>query len=1244
MIRNFITLFVLSGCLHNYAQPHWENPAVFEINQTDPHAPVTPFESVKEAMEGNKSDCMYYQSLNGQWKFKWVSTLTEAPVEFYKPDADLSDWNHITVPSNWQMEGYGHPKFRNIALTFPSNPPKVPDYYNPVGSYKRTFNIDNSWRDRRIFLHFEGVKSAFYVWINGQEVGYNEGSMEPAEFDISDYVKQGNNQLAVQVIRYSDGTYLENQDMWRLSGIYRDVYLFAAPEVHMRDYYVFTDFDKNYEHADLHVEVDVSNYSRLTSRGYSIRMDLLDNAGKSVLNQPLTKEINVLPSENDKIKFIQNIRQPLQWSAEKPYLYTLTLEMVNQDEKVIEAYAPKVGFRETEVIDGAVCVNGKRIKFNGVNSHIHHPETGKLMDEATIRRDFELMKQFNINLVRTSHYPPDVEYLELANEYGLYVVDETNDECHANIYLSEDSAWREMFIDRAVKMVYRDRNHPCIVFWSAGNEAGSGESIKALMEEGIQIDPSRPDWMYGGNTFYIPFEDIIGPRYWIPFELKKLAEADSAANIRPSFMDEYLAATGNSMGGLDEYWELIYRYPRLTGGAIWDWVSPGITHPLRILPDLSNNNNHGAIMGRSTQVDGKFGKALKLSGHDEWVEFYRDPSLDIAGNELTLDIWVNPDEFVHTNYFIAKGDHQYGLLQKNKDSLEFYIYSDKRVSAVAPVPDDWLDNWHHLAGIYDGKTVMLYINGQLAATNEHQGYIMNSPFPLAIGRSSERHDSEHPGMLSNAILDHARVFDRVIDIVQLQTLSAEASAKNAVLFIDFENIEEKNESFFMTGLEGRTYGLIWPDRTIQPELWQVKKSAQPVNIEALDVCKGAFKITNRYHFTNLNQLNASWNIKQAGKTIKEGVLPLNIAPDSTDVAYIPLSDINMDENDDYWLSISFTLPEDRKWAAADHEVAWEQFKLQSKKPEKKTCRELPGSVKIDEDKNKITVTGEDFRYIFDKETGQWTELQKSGDQMLKNGPKFNVWRAPLANDIDTWNAWNFPNRATTPGLGRSLDNHWRTLGIDELSSKIEHIEIVQSNESSAEIDVIQTAYTSTHNGGFRNSYHYTIHADGKIDVTIKTGAQGEMPQWLPRIGLQWQLPKASANMKWFGRGPFETYPDRKTGAKIDIYTSTVDEEYVPYLIPQDHGNKTDVYWVELSNDHGAGLRFESYQTFNFTAHRYATKHLERAMYPFQLRPDEIIYLNIDPEVTGVGDTSKSTLTKYRVTPGNVEFSFSIEPL
>ncbi len=1236
MKRLLIFLPAILSIVTTQAQNDWENPAVFERNQSEAHAPLTPYEDLKEALQGSRDTNAYYQSLNGTWKFNWVSTVAEAPTDFYKSETMVETWDEIEVPSNWQMKGYGHPMFRNVTMEFPEKPPHVPDYYNPVGSYFRTFDVSAEWSDRQLFLHFEGVKSASYVWINGQEVGYNQGGFEPAEYDVTQFIKPGKNTIAVKVLRYSDGSFLENQDMWRLSGIYRNVYLFATPKIHMRDYYISTDFDENYINAILKVEVDASNYSGQNLKG-KVRINLLDQDQKPVLSNALTQKLNVKSKQQKKLTFEQLIAKPRQWSAEKPNLYTLTIELLDQDKQVTEAYAPKMGFRETEVKGNAIYVNGMPIKFNGVNSHVHHPETGKTMDVETIKKDFELMKQFNINLVRTSHYPPSIEYLQLANEYGIYVVDETGDECHRHTYLAKDPAWKDMFVDRASKIVKRDRNNPCIVFWSAGNEAGFGDNIKALMEEGRRLDPSRSNWMYGGNTFQIPYEEIIGPRYWTPFDLKKLAGQDPGEDNRPSFMDEYLAATGNSMGAMDDYWELIRKYPRLTGGAIWDWVSPSIKQALRILKDQSPKGNDGAIMGRANLVDGKFGKALDLSGHDEWVEFYRDPSLDIAGKEITLELWVKPRKFIHTNYFLSKGNHAYGLIQKDVNTIEFFIHGSERQSATCEVPADWEGNWHHLAGIYDGLALKLYVDGKLKDTHSYDGNILDSPFPLTIGRDSENHESETNGMLCNAIIDQVRIYDQAIPFEQLNTMKEE----DVVLYLDFESIVEEGE-IYMTGLEGRTYGLIWADRTTQPEMWQVKKSAQPVKVEAINLNEGKVKITNYLNFTDLNELEVNYSFGEANAQLNK-TIQIELAPHQSKVLVLPIEGIDLESNRDLWFQISFSTTTKTVWADKGHEMAWEQFQIKKKQIHTAPESAVLPAINVEETQDAINIKGEMFDYSIDKNNGRINRMKYKGNELLQGGPVFNVWRAPLANDIDRWSNWKHRTQEKTDGLGRSRDNHWRTFGIDQLHYKVDDIKYYKPDETSVVIKVIETAYTSTKEGGFRNYYTYRIHANGEIKMSLKSMPQGKLPQWLPKVGLQFQLPQEFQHVEWFGRGPQENYPDRKTGYKIGTYQSTIDEMYVPYLIPQDYGNRSDVSYVKMTNEEGIGLEIQGVN-FNFSAHPYSTDHLERAMYPFQLHKSDKVFLNIDHKVNGLGDTSLSTLTEYRVFPGVYEFSYLIRPV
>jgi beta-galactosidase len=1216
------------------AQTDWENPAVFEKNQTVAHAPLTPFQSVEEALAGDREGSAYFKSLNGKWKFHWASTTGEAPVGFYEDESKVASWEEIDVPSNWQMKGYGHPVFRNVTMEFPEKPPYVPEYYNPVGSYFRTFDVPENWDGRQIFLHFEGVKSASYVWVNGKEVGYNQGGFEPAEYDVTEFVQAGKNTIAVKVLRYSDGSFLENQDMWRLSGIYRNVYLFAAPRVHMRDYYFFTDFDEKYENAELSLEINVANFTPENEQ-VSLQVNLLDDSGKSVFSKMLRKKVRVEKNKTQDVLFQTTVKRPKQWSAEKPNLYTLTMELMDSHGKVIEAYAPKVGFRETEVKGNAIYVNGRPVKFNGVCSHVHHPENGQLMDTETIRKDFELMKQFNINLVRTSHYPPNIEYLQLADQYGIYVVDEAGTECHNHEYLSEEPAWRAQFVDRGRKMVKRDRNHVSVVFWSAGNEAGVGENLKVLMEEGRKLDPSRPRWMYGGNIEDIPFEDIYGPRYWTPFEVKILADQSPDEDSRPSFMDEYLGATGNSMGGLDDYWELIRNHSRLTGGAIWDWVSPGIKHPLRVLKDKSPVGNHGTIMGRAALVEGKTGKALDLSGHDEWVEFYRDPSLDITG-QITLELWVKPGKFIHSNYFLSKGNHAYGLIQKDAKTIEFFLHESERQSATSEVSVDWEGNWHHLMGTWDGEEMKLYVDGELKASHPFNGKIMDSPFPVTIGRDSENHNSETKGMLSNAIVDQVRIYPKAIPFDQLNMTSAD----DAVLYIDFEEVEE-NGHFYMTGLEGRTYGLIWADRTPQPELWQVKKSAQPVQFEAINPGKGIVKVTNWFHFTNLSELEFQYAIGQANEPLKKSIV-VDLAPGQSKIIQIPMESIDQNVDKDIWLNLSVLLKEPSLLLPKGHEVAWEQFQVNKGQPKVEAVPAKSPMILVSETNDNVIVKGANFEYTFGKKTGK-LELTFDGSQLLDGGQGFNVWRAPLANDIDPWNNGQHIASIKTPGMGRGLDNHWRTLGIDKLQYQINKLEYFQPEEARVIISVSESAYNQPKTGEFNNQYTYKINSRGEIVMHVKSVARGEMPLSLPRFGLQFQLPNDFHHVEWLGRGPQENYPDRKSGYKMGTWTSTVDDMVVPYLIPQDYGNRTDVDYVKMTNSIGNGLLIEG-EAFNFSAHPFSTDNLERAMYPFQLEKENKVFLNIDHKVNGLGDTSLSTLPEHRVLPGTYEFGFVIKPI
>ncbi len=1239
----------------------WENPAIFQRNQVKPHTTLMPFVNKEQALTMERKSSPYHQTLNGRWKFDWSETPDQAPGDFHQTDYDIKDWDDIKVPSNWQMEGYGHAMFRNVAHTFSSNPPYVPTDYNPVGSYVRSFKLPEGWEDREIFLHFEGVKSASYVWINGQEVGYNQGGMEPAEYNITEYLQTGENKIAVQVLRYSDGTYLECQDMWRLAGIYRDVYLMAAPKVHIRDFYVTTELDSDYCDATINVKADLVNYLKDAARDYSIQVQLFDQQKKSVLVESLKGDINsLLANEERSLKISEEIKNPKKWSAEYPNLYTLILELINDRGEVVEVLSTRVGFRKIEVKNQAVYINGVPVKFNGVNSHMQHPETGRMVDIQTMKKDLILMKQFNVNCVRTCHYPPNVEYLALADELGLYIVDETGDEAHANEHLSDDPEWKDQYLDRMIKMVYRDRNHPSVVIWSAGNESGWGENICDIISEGKKLDPGRPAWLYGGNddtdpkTNPIKCEDIVGPRYLKPFELENLfAKVSEEVDPRPSFMDEYLSAAGNSLGGLDEYWDLIYKYPRLTGGAIWDWISPGIKKEVTLTPDKSPNNLKCALMGTAHIVADDSDKVLSLSGHDDWVEVYRAAGLDISGDKLTISVNVSPKKSDVYSPFVTKGDHQYGIVQTIDNNIEFYIYTNQRYSVKAKLPDNWQGNWYHLAGIYDGKEMRLYIDGQLEGVKDCKGKILDSPFPVNIGRNAEIQGQDYEGNLCNALINSVSIFDKVISIDKLYEASIELQSSTQ-LWLDFDESSVDGE-FYSLGIGARSYGLVLPDRTIKPELWQLKKSAQAVAIEAVDLDSGKVRVFNRHHFKNLKELNTIWKLTADGEILQNGEMELELAPLEKSFINIPYQKFEMKQGVDYQLDIAFCLASDTNWADKGHQVAWEQFDLSPKRSENKSTVEkektnnlnseelIYEDLSVEEIDNKLIISGSKFRYTFIKEEGLLDSLSVDGKEVIEQGPIFNAWRPPLANELDSWPIGRTSIGQTKEGIGNDIANGWRSIGLNRLKHELESFSIIHKNKEKVEISAVFSVSANNYTTGFDVTYYYQILASGELIITVKTVPQGRMTHWLPKIGLQMQIPKQFEKLKWYGRGPYENYPDRKSGAKIGLYENTVDNEYIPYLIPQDYGNKTDVNWFTLTNNNNLGLKVTG-ESFNFSAHIFSPDNLTRANHTFQLKEADYITVNMDHRVSGVGGTSISVLNKYRVLPDIYQYTLRINPL
>ncbi len=580
MKKNLITILLIPSLLFCMAQaqtPDWENPQVIAKNKLAPHAFFVPFESLEKALRLDHENSKYYQSLNGKWKFKWSKNPAERPTDFYNPTFDVSTWDNIKVPSNWEVEGYGIPIYVNSDYEFSANPvpPLIPHDNNPVGSYRTNFTIPNDWKNKQVILHFGAVKSAMYLWINGKMVGYSQGSKLPAEFNITQYLQKAENTLALEVYRWSDGTYLECQDFWRISGIERDVFLYAIPEVHIRDFFAEATLDENYENGILNLNVEVFNQALLNEgKEYVVEAQIYDQTNKLIKKETR----NFIQDANPKSTLSAQIEmgQIRKWSAEEPNLYALVLQLKDRKGKLIEQTATKIGFRKSEIKNGQLLVNGKAVYLKGVNRHEHDEFTGHVISKESMIKDIKMMKQFNINAVRTSHYPNDPYWYELCDKYGIYVVDEANIESHGMGYhpdrtLGNNPDWELAHLDRIQRMVHRDKNHPSIIIWSMGNEAGDGVNFVKCAEWIHEFDASRS--VHYERALMNKHVDIYSPMY---ASISRIEEYAKTYTDRPLILCEYAHAMGNSTGNLQDYWDVIEKYDQLQGGFIWDWVDQGL--------------------------------------------------------------------------------------------------------------------------------------------------------------------------------------------------------------------------------------------------------------------------------------------------------------------------------------------------------------------------------------------------------------------------------------------------------------------------------------------------------------------------------------------------------------------------------------------------------------------------------------------------------------------------------------------
>ena len=1027
------------------SQKFWEMPELTSINRLPMHSCLIPFQDKETAKGRDREQSTWFQDLNGNWKFDLLHKPEDVAPACLAEEFDASEWADITVPGNWTTQGFwDQPQYTNVQMPFENTPPVVPEE-NPTGVYRMQFTLPESWDGRRIVIHFAGVESYYEVYLNGTFIGMAKDSRLPSEFDITDAVKSGTNTLAVMVVRWSDSSYIEDQDHWWMAGIYRDVYLYSTQPGHIEDVFVDADLDVSDGDGLLSVTTKLGftpspEYEPQQNR--LVEIELLDDEGRCVFAG--TETVNASFRVQGYESYIEGIISHVKpWSAEAPNLYTLVVSMLDQDGEPLDVRSVRVGFRNVCIEDQQLLINGQCVLIKGVNRHDHHPTLGKTVPRETMIEDIRLLKQFNFNAVRTSHYPNDILWYELCDEYGIYVLDESNIEAHANYAtLCRDPRWERAFFERGMRMVERDKNHACIFGWSLGNETGHGENHQKLSDAIRAYDPSRiihhegevkSRWHQGANNFHqsqYRYNDLIDPMYSSVENIIEWAENNN--DQRPFILCEYSHAMGNSNGNLREYWEAFETYHGLQGGFIWDWVDQG-------------------------------------------------------------------------------------LLKVDEQGREYWGFGG-----------------------------------------------------------------------------------------------------------DFG--EEIHDFNFCCN------GLITPDRTPHPAMYEFKKLTQPVAVESINLSAGLFAVVNKQYFTDMRWLQGRWELLVEGVAVQSGDLPrLPIGPDAFREVTVPFETPESAAGKECHLNFHFHAAEATSWCDAGHEVAWEQFALPVQEVAEK---EVGGqsAVVLDDQAETVTVECGKLQLVIDKTKATVTSLSLAGDALLQAGPELSMWRATIDNDgIRRWS-----------GQDHKPMGQWLNAGFDALQVKSASTTVDKQGDDT--IITLDKVYHGTDpSKEICHSQSYRVLSEGEIVVSNTIEVDKGLPT-LPRIGITLQTVKGFDQLEWFGRGPHENYIDRNAGTPVGRYTGTVDEQFFPYVVPQENGNKTEVRWFRLESDE-LGLLFQGSPTFEFSVHHYTADDLYACTHPNELQPREETVIHIDHIQRGLGTGScgPQTMEKYTIAPGTYEFQYRIRP-
>jgi beta-galactosidase len=862
------------------------------------------------------------------------------------------------------------------------------------------------------------------------------------------------NLVVAVVVKWSDASFIEDQDQWWMGGLHREVYVYSTAPVHIADVFAVGSLENNYTDGRLRLTAKIG-FPRQPEQGWLVEAQLFDPKGKAIFKRPLRSTVpagNAFEWPRLQAEFDQPIKKPLLWSAELPHLYTVVVTLRSPEGKGIESTATRIGFRSVEVKDRMLLVNGKRVLIKGVNRHDHHDTKGKALDRETMRLDAVTMKRFNFNAVRTSHYPNDPYWLDLCDELGLYAIDEANLESHAYYQqVGRERRYAPAFLERALRTVERDKNHPSVIIWSLGNETGYSPNHDAMAGWIRGYDPSRPlhfepgIWVKGvekqptRKIYDLGYRvtDIVCPMYpAIDRIIEWATDKAHPDRQRPLIMCEYSHAMGNSNGSLADYWDAFEKYPGLQGGFIWEWI-----------------------------------------------------------------------------------DH--GLKQKTKEGQEYWAYGG-----------------------------------------------------------------------------------------------------------DFG--DEPNDLNFVCD------GLVWPDRTPHPGIYEFKYLAQPVKIIGFNARTGVLEIKNRQDFATLAWIRCEWELKVSGKRVANGKLPsLPTAPQKTEKIELKVPAVMAEVGQEAFLNFRFYAASATAWCKSGHEIGWDQISIPAKaRKDARPKAARHGALTLDQSNGIFRVENDALQLAASRETGLIETLRWQEHDILVSGPQLQIWRGPTDNDgIKGW-----PHQTWRPL------NRWRAQGLDKLAVKAVSAKARRNKDESITLLFEHQGACTASDRAVRHQHSYTISPDGRIRADNIFTIDKAIPD-LPRLGVVLALKPGFERLKWFGRGPFENYGDRKRAALVDLYESTVTDQYVRYIMPQEHGNHTDVRWLSLWHK-SAGLLVEAAGPLEFSASHYTAQDIDSAYHTYDLTPRAEVILNLDYRQRGLGTEScgPGPLEQYRIKPGRYSWSYTLQPL